>query len=283
VEANLASGVPGVLGLRERLAECDAAIPMLPDFAIRVIDKVSDPDVSVSKLADIVSKDPVLASRLLGLANSAYYASMQEIGTVQEAIVRMGTGAVRNLVVTVCFYSRMHDRNVYGAHGRPLLEHGIGTAYMARFVAEHIRADVDEAFLYGLLHDIGKLVILKVVHDGYRQSGLVVTPDELEAVMTELHPIVGARVLRRWHLPSMLDEPIVFHHDWQGATVDRRKAAITYFANRLSHRFGFGCDADPADLLDDPVCRELNIDAEWLDEIAERGPGLVEIARKVLG
>ena len=114
--------------LRERLAECDAAIPMLPDFAIKVIELVRDPDVSIAQLSGIVSKDPVLASRLLGLANSAYFASMQEISTVQEAIVRMGTGAVRNLVVTVCFYSRMQDRKVYGERGKPLLEHGIGTA-----------------------------------------------------------------------------------------------------------------------------------------------------------
>jgi putative nucleotidyltransferase with HDIG domain len=283
VEVQSSTVTAGRNGLRERLVECDAAIPMLPDFAIRVIDMVSDPDVSVRKLSDIVSKDPVLASRLLGLANSAYFASMQEISTVQEAIVRMGTGAVRNLVVTVCFYSRMHDRNVYGTRGRPLLEHGIGTAYMARLIAEHARADVDEAFMYGLLHDIGKLVILKVVHDSYRQSGLVVTPEELDEVMRELHPTVGARVLRRWHLPSMLDEPIVCHHDWQAATVDRRKAAITYFANRLSHRFGFGCDPDPADLLEDSACQELRIDPEWLEETSTRGPGLVEIAKKVLG
>jgi len=98
--------------LRARLDSPDVAIPMLPDFAHRVIDMVSDEDVSVAQLASVVSKDQVLASRLLGLANSAYFAAMSEISTVQEAIVRMGTAAVRNLVVTVCFYSRMQDRNV---------------------------------------------------------------------------------------------------------------------------------------------------------------------------
>jgi HD-like signal output (HDOD) protein len=281
--ASADSPSPGVATLRARLAECDAAIPMLPEFAIKVIDMVSDPDVSIQQLAAIVSKDPVLASRLLGLANSAYFAAMHEISTVQEAIVRMGTGAVRNLVVTVCFYSRMHDRHVYGERGKPLLEHGVGTAYMARLVAEFARMDQDEAFMYGLLHDIGKLVILKVAHDSARQSGFDVTPDELAGVMTELHPLIGARVLRRWHLPSMLDEPIVYHHDWQGATVDPKKAALTYFANRLSHRYGFGCEADASDLLEDPVCGKLGVDAAWLEQTDARAPGLVEVAKKILG
>lgn len=273
----------GAAALRDRLAECDAAIPMLPEFAHKVIALVSDPDVSIANLSEIVSKDQVLASRLLGMANSAYFASMQEISTVQEAIMRMGTGAVRNLVVTVCFYSRMHDRNVYGERGRPLLEHGIGTAYMARVIAGAVREDEDEAFMYGLLHDIGKLVILKVAHDIRRQSGVVVAPEDLDTVMAEMHPVVGARVLRRWHLPTMLDDPIVFHHDWQKATVTPKKAALTYFANRLSHRYGFGCAIEEFDALADPACDVLGLDADWLAQVDAKAPGLFEIAKKILG
>jgi putative nucleotidyltransferase with HDIG domain len=269
--------------LREKLKQPDAAIPTLPDFAHRVIDLVSNEDVSVAQLSGVVSKDQVLASRLLGLANSAYFASMTEISTVQEAIVRMGTAAVRNLVVTVCFYSRMQDRNVYGERGKPLLEHGIGTAYMARLIAERAGLDEEEAFMYGLLHDIGKLVILKAAHDVRRQTGQAVPEDVLEAVIAELHASVGANVLRRWRLPIMLDEPIVHHHDWTKATVAPKKVAVIYFANRLSHRYGFGCDADSSDLLLDPVCAELRIDQSWLDQSDKHAPGLVEVAKKILG
>ena len=279
IEDSQASGA----ALRERLVECDAAIPMLPDFAHRVIDMVSDPDVSIHQLAAIVSKDQVLASRLLGLANSAYFAAMQEISTVQQAIVRMGTGAVRNLVVTVCFYSRMHDRAVYGDRGRPLIEHGIGTAYMARLLAEWTKFDEDEAFMYGLLHDIGKLVILKVAHDLRRQSGKEVPAAEFEEIMRELHPVAGARVLRRWRLPAMLDEPIVYHHDWQLATVEPKKAALTYLANRLSHRYGFGCEPDTSEIHDDPACALLGLAPNWVEETDRHAPGLVSVAKKILG
>ena len=271
------------LALRERLHRPDVAIPTLPDFAHRIIDMVSDEDVSVAQLAGVVSKDQVLASRLLGLANSAYFASMTEISTVQEAIVRMGTAAVRNLVVTVCYYSRMQDRNVYGDRGKPLLEHGIGTAYMARLVAEWTGLDEEEAFMYGLLHDIGKLVILKAAHDVRRQTGQPIPEAVIDQVMTELHATVGAHVLHRWRLPSMLDEPIIYHHDWTKATVDPKKAAVTYLANRLSHRYGFGTKVDPSDLLADPVCAELGIDGSWLEQTDRHAPGLVEVAKKILG
>src|SRR5690606_29742711 len=234
--------------LRARLDSPDVAIPMLPDFAHRVIDMVSNEDVSVGPLAAVVSKDQVLASRLLGLANSAYFAAMTEVTTVQDAIMRMGTAAVRNLVVTVCFYSRTQDRAVYGERGKPLLEHGLGTAYMARLIADAVRCDQEEAFMYGLLHDIGKLVILKAAFDVRKQLHTPVPADDLEAILRERHAAVGAIVLRRWRLPSMLDEPIVHHHDWRQAQHEPRKAAITYLANRLSHRYGFGCDPETADL-----------------------------------
>ncbi|MFN8057729.1 MAG: HDOD domain-containing protein [Vicinamibacterales bacterium] len=107
-----------------------------------------------------ISKDQVLASRVLGLANSAYSGSMHRISTVTDAIVRLGIGAVRNVVVTVCFTSRMHDPKIYGALGPLLVDHAIGTAYMARLVADQSRRGRRRGpAIYGLLHDIGKLVI----------------------------------------------------------------------------------------------------------------------------
>lgn len=272
----------GAAALRDRVAECDAGIPMLPEFASKVLTVVSDPDVSLAQLSDIVSKDQILVSRVLGFANAAFFAPTHEISTVREAFMRMGTGAVRHLVVTVCFYSRMHEPGVYGHGGRRLLEHGIGTAHMARVVAEKVDEDPDEASVYGLLHDIGKLVILKVAHDSRRQWGLLVSREDLDEVVQELHPVVGARVLRRLNLPSMLDDPIVHHHDWQAAEAAPRKAALAYVANRLSHRYGFGCEVEEFDVAADPACAELGLDAGWLEHVDAKAPGLFEIARAIL-
>ena len=90
----------------------ETAVPMLPAVALKVIELVSDPDVTVMSLAPVVSKDQVLASRVLGLGNSAAYAGYQPATTLLEAMVRLGTIAVRNVVVTVSFASRMHDPRI---------------------------------------------------------------------------------------------------------------------------------------------------------------------------
>jgi len=257
-------------------------IPMLPEVAARVITLASSPDVTISHLAQLITKDQVLTTRLLSLANSAYYMSSIDVTTVPEAIMRMGAGAVRNLAVTLCVTSRMRDRNVYGAHGQLLVDHGLGTAYVARLVADDAGADPDQAFLCGLLHDIGKMVILKWHYDHVKRTGQAMDATELAELLTRWHPQVASLAFRRWGLPSELDEPVLHHHDYTQATTARRMAAVIYLANRLSHRYGFGCEPDATDPLSDPVTSELELDAEWLAEIDQRAPGLFKVARETL-
>lgn len=268
--------------LRSRLADCDTSLPMLPDLATRVIEMTADPDTPAAQLVRIVSKDPVIASRLLAMANSAYCAPMGEISTVTQAVVRIGTGAVRNLVVTISFYSRMYDQKLYGHDGRRLVDHSIGTAYLARLVGDRAGTSRDEAFLCGLLHDIGKLVILKLAHDHQRQTGTPMDPGELADVLQAEHAEVGARMLHRWNLPTTLEEPILYHHDYRQASRYPRETAVIYLANLLSHRYGFGCIPDVADPLIDPVCDELGVDEAWLQDTDLHAPGLYDVARQVL-
>lgn len=281
--ARQVSGLASAATLRARLNASDAGIPVLPALAERVIAQAAAPDTPVWRIAGVVSKDQVLASRLLGLANSAYCAPLSPIATVTEAIVRMGTAAVRNLVVTVCFTSRMYDQHIYGPHGQALVEHGLGTAYLARLVAERGGVNPEEAFLYGLLHDIGKLVILKAVFDESRRSGARPPAPVVDQVMAEEHAGLGARVLERWQLPREIVEPVAWHHHPDCAPTSRCKALVAHLADRLSHRFGFGVPARPdALVVDDPYAREIGLDEAWLADIDAHAPGLVQVAKSIL-
>lgn len=261
----------------------DLAVPVLPTVAHRVIDLASNPDSPLHTIASLVSKDQVIAARVLGMANSAYSSPLQNISTVTEAVVRLGSSAVRNVVLTVCLASRMQDPAVYGRRGRELAHHAVGTAYLARLTAERARVNADEAFLYGLLHDIGKLVILRQAHDHQKRTRETIDPAIVELALLERHAALGARALRRWQLPDSLDEPVMFHHDCLAAPRRRREAAVAYVANHLAHRYRFGCDSYEHDLLTDLAAQDLGLDADWLAGVDQRAPGLVEIARQVLG
>lgn len=274
--------MPELTEVAEWLRPNNTAIPVLPTLASRVIEMASDPDMSVVQLANVIAKDQVLASRLLALANSAYCAPLQQVTTIPDAVIRVGTTGVRNMVFTVCFSSKMYDPAIYGDQGRQLIDHGIGTAYLARIVADRADEAEDEAFLYGLLHDIGKLLILKLAYDHKRRTGESVAPEEMAAAMDQHHARFGAITLRRWGLPTTLDEPVRCHHDYLAATREPGKAKVVYLADRLSHRYGFGCEQSATYLLDDPVFRQFGLDEAWLTDTDAHAPGLFDIARTTL-
>lgn len=262
-----------------------AAVPTLPVVAQHAVLMASDPEVPVFKLAGLVGKDQVLASRVLGLANSAYSAPSMRISTVLEAISRVGTAAVRNVIVTVSLTS-MKDRAIYGTRGQDLFDHAIGTAYMANMIAERVRVSDDEAFLAGLMHDIGKLVILKLAYDHGRRTGEDVAPDILEQGLRERHAMLGSLALRRWHLPEAVDDPVMFHHNYEAAPRHQREVEVCYLANRLSHRYGFGCEPEPmspAEFVNDGIFARLGLDQGWLEMTDAKAPGLVAVATQALG
>src|SRR5262245_24091938 len=178
----------------------DSAMPMLPALAADVMSLALDPDVSITRLARVIAKDQVLATRVLRLANSAYCAPMQAITTVNDAIVRMGTGPVRNAVLAVCFTSHLQGTDVYGTQGRDLMDHAIGTAYLARLLGERLATDLEEAFMCGLLHDIGKLLLLKLSRDFMKHGVPTPSAQEIESVYLARHSEMGALLMRHWKL-----------------------------------------------------------------------------------
>src|SRR5688500_5868642 len=209
----------------------DTVIPMLPAMASHVVDLALDPEVSATRITAVVSKDPVLATRVIQLANSAFSAPATEITSIGEAVVRMGTGPVRNVVTAACLSSLAADPRIYGRHGRDHIDHSIGTAYLAWLIADRAGEPPDEAFLYGLLHDIGKLVILKLARQSDTYGVQTPTDEDLARVIGEMHSAIGGYVLEQWGMPRRLHDPIVWHHDPDGAQTRGDAAAVAYVAN----------------------------------------------------
>ena len=261
----------------------DTAIPMLPAMASHVVELALDPDVSATRITNVVSKDPVLATRVIQLANSAFSAPAKEITSIGEAVVRMGTGPVRNVVTAACLSALSADPKIYGRHGRDHIDHSIDTAYLAWLLADRADESPDEAFLYGLLHDIGKLVILKLARECQHFGVLTPTEEETATILEEKHASIGGYVLEQWGMPHSLFDPIVWHHDPSCANQRRAAATVAYVANRLAHRYGFGCPVDAFDPLTDPLIVQFGMDARAIEKLDLHAPGLFEVARKIAG
>jgi HD-like signal output (HDOD) protein len=137
----------------------------------------------------------------------------------------------------------------------------------------------EEAFLYGLVHDIGKLLVLQLSKDYVRGGGKAPADAEVLGVIEGRHAEFGGRVLREWRLPPVIEDPVVQHHRPDECASHPLEASVCYLANRLSHRYGFGCEASPdAPVLDDPIAQKLGLTEAWLTDLDARAPELFKNA-----
>jgi putative nucleotidyltransferase with HDIG domain len=253
------------------------AVPMVPTVAREVLDFSTDPDVPARRVVTVVGKDQVLATRVLQLANSAYSASAVEITSINDAVLRLGTGPVRNVVTAVCVASILADKGAYGNSARDLVDHGIGTAYLGWLLADRTGASREEAFVCGLLHDIGKLLVHQLAHklpSGVKKP----SGPEVSAIMTERHAEFGAHLLRFWHLPQALSDAVANHHH-PDTGVSASTTVVAYAANRLAHHCGFGCVAEEFDPETDPVFSSMALGPDTLALIEKQARKMYEAGR----
>ena len=142
-------------------------LPPSPIVATKLLELLRKPDLKIKELANAVSLDPVISARLMRMANSAFYQQMKQISTVDRAIIVVGENVLKNLALE---YSLRNTNKTYGVTERKLWENSIGCAVACRMIAGRL-TDIDksEAYLAGLQHHIGKVVMINRDKDLYRE------------------------------------------------------------------------------------------------------------------
>jgi HD-like signal output (HDOD) protein len=244
-------------------------IPPPPRAFSEVFTLAAENDVDVRRLIRIVAEDPVFAIRVLRLANVAAFAPSGEVRSIDLAVVRLGTRAVRNVVIAACLSAWAQAVDVYGARGAVEIQHAVGTACLSRRLATLVYAAPEDAFVHGLLHDVGKLCLLKLRAEFLRLGGRAPSAEEFDLSTVAFHAEVGATALHMWGLPEAVRLPVRWHHTPLEAPSQQRDVALTYLADRLSHRYGFGCPPESTnqDLLTDPVAVSIGFRPEWLNRL----------------
>jgi len=246
------------------LASEDLQLPVYSPVAARVQALALAPDTSPQDLEQVLMQDPTLASQVLRVANSAFYAGLSPVETMRVAVLRLGFDQIVQIAVLCAQKGQFRSRNPQiDALLQRLWQHSVSTALGSRWLAERCgyRNRSGEAFMAGLFHDIGKLLILRVVDD-VRAKGAW-AHDLPESLLLELlreqHAEQGARLLTRWNLPASYIQVARAHHAPEPDQADPL-GLIVRLVNQTCTKLGLNIYPDPGVVLAaSPEAAELGI------------------------
>ncbi|HEX7501708.1 MAG TPA: HDOD domain-containing protein [Polyangia bacterium] len=237
--------------LAARLASFDGMQPF-SGVVQSLVDHVSCPDLNLDEARRLIESDPALAARILGVANSAAYRAYGPCASVAQAIVRIGANNVSGLAMAMSAMTLFKDM---GGVGQKIRDHSAGTAAVARELAMclDLAALSSKVFLAGLLHDLGKLLLIQTGDVGY--AALVaqeLSPSSLhlreQALWGFDHAMLGAHVLLSWNIPAPIPHLIACHHQPKGghggASAFAKALDLLRLADVVDWLLGQGCAAD---------------------------------------
>lgn len=261
-----------------------AEISTLPHVALRVTEVANDPSSGAADLTRVVESDPALCARVVRLANSAAYAPPSKISNLQQAISYAGFTRVRNLALTASVSAIFKKSGRFGPYDRSnLWKHLVSVGICARMVATRCHLpNFEDAFLTGVLHDIGIILIDQQAHAKFETILSSLRPEgtlcEVEReVLGFDHCMLGERVAEQWRFPAQVRAGIAFHHNPQLCNGDR--AAVVHcvtIANVICTLKGLSSVG--VKLLRPPVesCRVLGLGKDDLIVLARDLDGEIE-------
>ena len=273
-------------------------IAMLPEITIRIIELVEDPSSTANDLHQVISNDPALCARILKVVNSSFYGLPGQIGSINRAIVLLGLNAVKNIAISASL-AKLFRGGQLSPHfsARDLWTHSVATATAAKVIADEMKvASSDEAFLAGLVHDLGIMVemqydrqkLIEVIEKVAPDKDGVPAGDMLAAeqeVFGATHQDFGRALASKWKFPQSLVDVVSCHHSPMNVTEESRKLpCLIHAADRVAGTIDGGFRLDLQSLDQDPAVLEaLSVKADQLDAIHERIVEEVEDVKAMLG
>ncbi len=254
-----------------------ARIPTLPQVIARLGRLLDDPDVGLREIGAVVAEDPPLASQVLRTANSAYYGFAQRVVSLEHAATLLGGRVLRNIVLQASVMKMFKHLRGSGVDLQQLWQHSILTGQMCWTLAFRCRAELglapEEFYVIGLLHDIGKFVMLDGLRAEYTEVlGAAQREDRpIHVVEREAfgfhHADVGSLVADHWKLPPLVCEAIRYHHGPREAVASDPRVSIIANMNLLVSRVRAGDMLAATSVIDDQVRQFLGLSTDDVADI----------------
>ncbi|MFC1562528.1 HDOD domain-containing protein [candidate division KSB1 bacterium] len=274
---------------KKRIIEDIQSLPTLPVIVMKILECVDDPYSSADDLKDIIINDIAISSKVLSLANSAYYGYTKEIVDITRAVVVLGIETIIDISLSVSLNSILTPTtNCVAVSLEELWKHSIATGEAARLCAgENLYPYKERAFLIGLIHDIGKIALYcffpvefnSAIENAQNEEQFIFDTENNEFGFS--HNNAGTWLADKWNLPPTISVPILFHHQPQKAPDKFQKEAVlahlSDYIVKIS-KIGNSGDNNKLPELSPVVYSTLKIDEEQLNNLSQK---LTELEPKI--
>jgi HD-like signal output (HDOD) protein len=201
---------------KEELVKGTRNPKVFPTIAKKVLDMVNSDNSSIVELCTTIEKDQAFTAAILKIANSAFYGLRQEVTNIKQATVVLGFNTLKNLVITVS--TKLQYKRL-GITEQMMWDHSVGAAIAARFISSGHEKELEEiAFICGLMHDFGKIVINNECPDAFLEVMQEIYNENQDSIVAEEkvfgynHTEIGSVVTAQWGFPPVLSNVMEYHH-----------------------------------------------------------------------
>jgi HD-like signal output (HDOD) protein len=235
--------------VKSYLSSDKVQLPVFNQIALKIQQEIVNQEPNFFKVEQLITNDQALTSEVLKVANSSFYRGFQEITSVKNAIVRLGGKEVSNIVTLVTHENHFHSKDQFlNKIMRSLWRHSVGCAIGSHWLAQRygMPGAKHESFFAGLLHDVGKLLVLKVADNLMTQNELSVQVSDalLNEAMDALHTDLGYLLMKHWNIPDKYSEIARQHHSVDFDSKDIL-LIIVRLADKACNKLGIGLKVDP--------------------------------------
>jgi HD-like signal output (HDOD) protein len=234
--------------LVERIRKGAIELPLLPQVASRILGMVYDPNAEAAKLAALIHQDQALAAHVIRIANSPAYMTRNPVVSLQHAVSMLGMNLMSELAFSASVKGSAFKVPGWDAEVKRLWQHSLASGAYAKEIARMRRFNVESAYLCGLLHGIGKPVVLQTVIALSKEQHLPLAQQLVRQLLEGYYIQVGLLVAEDWGLPPPVVESIGFHADYHHASTAKQECMTTCLADRLARHF-----LNPEELTDEAV------------------------------
>ncbi|MEM8781584.1 MAG: HDOD domain-containing protein [Planctomycetota bacterium] len=266
-------------------------IATLPEVTLKIIKLVEDPNSTAQDLNKVITNDPALGARILKVVNSAFYGLPGQIGSINRAIVLLGLNAVKNIAIAASLAKLFRGGKVCSVFdAKELWTHSIASATATKMLAQKAGLGLpDEAFLAGLIHDIGLMVemqsrraeFVEAIETAHAQGRPL---REVEAeLLGATHEQFGQALCKLWKFPTSFQNVAGFHHrPLELPPESRALPSLVHLADVITKQLEMGYTGDvEVEDIDPQIKAALKLTDQDFEEVRTKLPQAIEEAGAV--